>query len=90
MPRAKTYTQWLRPKAPDDPRRCVVCGHRSVTPVRHSLNWLIAALLGAALCYIAIDVAEDGHLDGRVWRALTFAAHHGPTGQPSSRPPQVN
>lgn len=72
MPRAKTYTQWLRATAPPkDPRRCPVCGHRSLTPMRASINWLIAALLGAALCYIALDVAEDGRLDGRVWQALT-------------------
>jgi hypothetical protein len=47
--------------------------------VRHSLNWLIVLLLGAALGYIVLDVAEDGRLDGSVWRAVT-------THSPRSRP----
>jgi hypothetical protein len=42
--------------------------------MRNSLNWVIAVLLGAALTYIALDVAENGRLDGSLWRAVT--THH--------------
>ena len=68
----KTYREWLgrQADAPIDPRRCPVCGHRSLTPVRSTLTWVIAALLGAACLYIVLDVAEDGRLDGSIWHAL--------------------
>jgi uncharacterized paraquat-inducible protein A len=71
---SKRYADWLvggSRRAGADPRRCPVCGHRSLTPIRHSLNWLLAVLLGAALCYIALDVAADGRLDNHLWRAFT-------------------
>jgi hypothetical protein len=58
-----------------------VCGHRTLTPVNRTLQWILAALLGAALCYIALDVAEDGRLDGSLWRAVT--AHRS---APAQRP----
>ena len=68
----KTYREWLgRPQGDRiDPRRCPVCGHRSLTPVRNTLTWVIAALLGAACLYIVLDVAEDGRLDGHIWNAV--------------------
>jgi hypothetical protein len=68
----KTYRQWLDAKPrTDDPRRCPVCGHRSLTPIRSSLNWLMLILLGAALGYIALDIAEDGRLDGSIFRLIS-------------------
>jgi len=72
---AKTYAQWLdRRRRREDRQRCPVCGHRSLTPIRNSLNWLMALVLGAAPAYIVLDVVEDGRLDGSLWRAVT--AHH--------------
>ena len=67
----KTYRQWLDPKPRAvDPRRCPVCGHRSVAPIRSSLNWLLVVLLGAALCYIVLDVAHNGRLDDSLFRLI--------------------
>jgi uncharacterized paraquat-inducible protein A len=50
--------------------KCPVCGHRTVSIVRHSLNWVLVALLGAALMYIVMDVAHGGRLDGSILRAI--------------------
>jgi hypothetical protein len=67
----KTYERWLsRTSAPADPRRCPVCGHRSLPPVRRHVNRLLLMILGVALAYIAIDVVTDGHLDGSFYRAI--------------------
>jgi len=88
----KTYRQWLDTRAPtDDPRRCPVCGHRSLTPIRTSLNWLMLILLGAALGYIVLDIAEDGRLDGSIFRLISTAITSPASAQPSrldpARPP---
>lgn len=67
----KPYERWLnRAPSPPDPRRCPVCGHRSLPPVRRHVNRLLLMVLGAALAYIALDVAADGRLDGSLYRAL--------------------
>jgi hypothetical protein len=68
------YETWLRPLARGqraDARRCRVCGHLTLSPVRQSVNKLLLVFLGAALCYIVVDVAMDGRFDGNVFRAIT-------------------
>ena len=42
--------------------------------MRRSLNWLLVLLLGAALAYIVLDIAEDGRLDGSIFRMLVSIA----------------
>jgi hypothetical protein len=67
----KAYERWLSgERSAADPRRCPVCGHRTVPPVRRQVNRLLLMLLGIALAYIALDVASDGHLDGSLYHAL--------------------
>jgi hypothetical protein len=67
----KAYERWLRGERPaTDPRRCAVCGHRTVPPVRRQVNRLVLMLLGIALAYIALDVASDGQLDGSLYHAI--------------------
>jgi hypothetical protein len=53
-----------------DPRRCRVCGHLTLTPVRRASRALLWAIIGALSLYIALDVFENGALDGGVYRAL--------------------
>jgi hypothetical protein len=75
----KTYARWLVPTpAERDPRRCRVCGHRSVPPARRRLNLVLVMLLGVLIAYIVLDVASDGRLDGSLYRAIRaeFAAGH--------------
>jgi hypothetical protein len=67
----KAYEHWLRGERPAaDPRRCPVCGHRTVPPARRQINRLLLMLLGILLAYIALDVATDGRLDGSLYRAI--------------------
>jgi hypothetical protein len=67
----KTYERWLEStSAKRDPRRCRVCGHRSVAPARRQLNRLLVMLLGILIAYIVLDVATDGRLDGSLYRAI--------------------
>ncbi len=73
----KSYARWLDSgPAERDPRRCRVCGHRSVAPARRQVNRLLVMLLGVLIAYIVLDVASDGRLDGSLYRAIRaeFAA----------------
>jgi hypothetical protein len=66
-----TYDRWLRgDREVADPRRCPVCGHRTVPPVRRQVNRVLLMILGIALAYIALDVAIDGRLDGSLYQAI--------------------
>ena len=67
----KSYARWLDPSpATRDPRRCRVCGHRSVPPARRQVNRVLVMLLGILLAYIVLDVVSDGRLDGSLYRAI--------------------
>jgi hypothetical protein len=57
-------------REPVDPRRCRVCGHLTLTPVRRAGQALLWLIIGALLLYITLDVFENGALDGGVYRAL--------------------
>ena len=50
---------------------CRVCGHRTQPIARRTLNVVLMLITGALLAYIALDVAEDGGIDGRIFHALT-------------------
>jgi hypothetical protein len=64
-------TGFLEPLKPDtDPRRCRVCGHLTLTPTRRAGMILLWIVIGALLCYIGLDVFEDGKLDGSLYRAV--------------------
>ncbi|HEV8617323.1 MAG TPA: hypothetical protein VGU22_17655 [Methylomirabilota bacterium] len=64
QPRAEPRISFLDPAKRADPLACRVCGHRTVPIVRRSVNGLLLLLLGALLCYITLDVLENGKLDG--------------------------
>lgn len=55
---------FFEPDKRQDPRRCRVCGHLTVTPARRTATWLLLMVIGALVCYIAIDITQDGRLDG--------------------------
>jgi hypothetical protein len=56
-----------------------VCGHRTVPIVRRSVNGLLLLLLGALLCYITLDILENGKLDGSLFMMIRDrAAASGP------------
>jgi hypothetical protein len=76
---------FFEPNKREDPRRCRVCGHLTVTPVRRTLTRLLMMVIGALVCYVALDVAEDGRLDGGLHAWLTAAA--AAFGTPPSPPP---
>jgi hypothetical protein len=63
---------FLNPDAqePVDPRRCRVCGNLTLSPARRASRAALWALIGALLFYIAVDVLENGALDGSLYRAL--------------------
>jgi hypothetical protein len=65
-------SKFLNPDArePVDPRRCRVCGHLTLSPIRRASRAGLWALIGALALYIALDVYEDGALDGSLYRAL--------------------
>jgi hypothetical protein len=67
---------FFEPAKREDPRRCRVCGHLTVTPARRTANWLLLMVIGALLCYIMIDIVEDGRLDGtlRGWLSSSAAS----------------
>ena len=50
---------------------CRVCGHRTQPIARRTLNVALLLIVGALLAYIALDVAEDGRLDGSLFHVLT-------------------
>ena len=92
----KTYERWLtrdHAHTDTDPRRCRVCGHRTVPPVRRHMNRLLLMILGVALVYIALDVVADGRLDGSLYRAIrehihqTWGARDAPPNPPARRGP---
>jgi hypothetical protein len=60
-------------REPADPRRCRVCGNLTLSPVRRAGRAVLWALIGALLFYIAVDVYENGALDGSIYRALRHA-----------------
>jgi hypothetical protein len=65
------YDRWLNPASrAADPRRCPVCGHRTVPPVRRQVNRVLLMLLGVALAYIVLDVVSDGRIDGSLYEAI--------------------
>ncbi len=76
---------FFEPNKREDPRRCRVCGHLTVTPARRTLTRLLMMVIGALLCYIALDIAEDGRLDGGLHAWLTPPAPVSRTA-PSPRP----
>jgi hypothetical protein len=71
---------FFEPNKREDPRRCRVCGHLTVTPVRRTLARVLMMVIGALVCYIALDIAEDGRLDGglRAWLSPAVAASVAP------------
>ena len=75
----KSYERWLSgERRAADPRRCPVCGHRTVPPVRRQVNRLLLMLLGIALAYIVLDVASNGRLDGSLYHAIRTHVTEGP------------
>jgi hypothetical protein len=52
--------------SPQDGRRCRVCGHLSLTPVRRTFNALLLVVIGMLFAYIVLDIAHDGTLDGSI------------------------
>lgn len=64
--------KFLNPDArePVDPRRCRVCGNLTLSPVRRASRAGLWVIIGALLFYIALDVYENGALDGSLYSAL--------------------
>jgi hypothetical protein len=54
-----------------DMTACRVCGHRTQPIVRRTLNLALLIVIGALLGYIALDVGENGRLDGSIFHAVT-------------------
>jgi len=73
---------FLRRERQEDPRRCRVCGHLTVTPARRVGSWILIAIIGALLMYLTLDIAENGRLDASVARYVLkeWQARHGPPG----------
>ena len=65
-------SKFLNPDArePVDPRRCRVCGNLTLSPVRRASRAALWVIIGALLFYIALDVYENGALDGSLYGAL--------------------
>jgi hypothetical protein len=63
---------FLNPDArePVDPRRCRVCGNLTLSPVHRASRAGLWAIIGALLLYIALDIYENGALDGSLYGAL--------------------
>jgi hypothetical protein len=61
---------FFHPDRIEDPRRCRVCGHLTLTPARRVANWILIAVIGALLMYIVLDVAENGHLDASLYKYI--------------------
>jgi hypothetical protein len=57
-------------REPADPRRCRVCGNLTLSPVRRAGVAALWAIIGALVFYIALDVYENGALDGSIYAAL--------------------
>jgi hypothetical protein len=64
--------RFLNPDArePVDPRRCRVCGHLTLSPARRAGRAGLWVIIGALLLYIALDIYQDGALDGSLYRVL--------------------
>jgi len=69
-PRAEARISFLDPAKRADPLACRVCGHRTVPIVRRSVNGLLLLVLGALLCYITLDILENGKLDGSLFMMI--------------------
>jgi len=54
----------------EDERRCRVCGHLTITPVRRTLNAVLLIVIGMLIAYILLDIAQDGTLDGSIFRVI--------------------
>jgi len=65
----RTFFYTDRPDQEDE-RRCRVCGHLSLTPVRRTLNAVLLIVIGMLLAYILLDIAQDGTLDGSIFRVI--------------------
>ena len=64
-------SRFLKPDTEkDDPRRCRVCGNYTISRPRRIATLVLAVLLGAALCYITLDIAENGRLDGSLFTLI--------------------
>jgi hypothetical protein len=65
-------SKFLNPDAREavDPRRCRVCGNLTLSPVRRAGRAVLWAVIGALLLYIALDIYENGALDGSLYTAL--------------------
>ena len=57
-----------------DAAACRVCGHRTQPIIRRTLNLALVLVIGALLGYIALDIVEDGRVDGSIFHALTGSA----------------
>ena len=64
--------RFLNPDArePVDPRRCRVCGNLTLSPARRAGRAALWMIIGALLLYIALDIYENGALDGSLYGAL--------------------
>jgi hypothetical protein len=77
---AERRVSFLDPNKRADPLVCCVCGHRTVPIVRRSVNGIVLVLLGALLCYIALDIADNGRLDSSLF--VLIRTHGAPPASP--------
>jgi|RhiMetdeSRZDD1v2_1073273.scaffolds.fasta_scaffold1785743_2 hypothetical protein len=54
-----------------DAAACRVCGHRTQPIIRRTLNLALVLVIGALLGYIALDIVEDGRVDGSIFHAIS-------------------
>ena len=73
-PTPEPRISFLDPRKRADPLACRVCGHRTVPIVRRSVNGVLLILLGVVLCYVVLDVAENGKLDGSLFTMIRARA----------------
>ena len=59
-----------QPDVHEDERRCRVCGHLSLTPVRRTIRTVLLIIIGMLMGYIVLDIAHDGMLDGSILRVI--------------------
>jgi hypothetical protein len=67
---------------PEDSRRCRVCGHITITPVRRTFNGALLVLVGMLLAYIVLDVAHGGRFDGSILKLIYEDWQHRSAQQP--------
>ena len=57
-----------------DAAACRVCGHRTQPIIQRTMNLALVLVIGALLGYIALDIVQDGRIDGSIFHAITGIA----------------